>query len=82
MKTKIDNLRIISNYVLVKPDPNYTSYQFKGRETGIIAPDHVIENGKTLSVKERNYSVYGTVYAVPDSIGFNRDKIKSITEKQ
>lgn len=80
-KLDISNLRIIRNYVLVKPDPNYTTYQFKGNETGIIAPDHIMENGKAISVKERNYSVYGTVYAVPDKIDFNRDKIKHIIDR-
>ena len=80
-KIDITNLKILSNYVLVNPDPNYTSFQKNGKETGILTTDHIIENGKMVSVKERNYSVYGTVYAVPEIIDFNRDKIKNIVDR-
>lgn len=86
--SKIDpsKVNIKLNYLLVKPDENYTSIQFNGKETGIIIPDFTYDkkqNGeqRKISVKERNYSVYGTVYAIPEKIGFNREEIKNLSSK-
>lgn len=86
MKVNPNKLQILQNYVLVKPDANYESIQSKGTETGIFLPDFIYEKDKQggerkVSVKERNFSVYGKVYAVPGKIGFHREEIKSLNNK-
>lgn len=77
-KIDISNIKIPNNYVLVKPDENYSTFQFKGRETNISTTNFIYEGDKRISVKERNYSIHGTVYAVPLNIIFNKEKIKKI----
>lgn len=82
MKIDLSTFQILSNYVLVKPDNDIESYQIAGRETGIIAPSFKYEgtgeNEKRISVKERNVSVTGTVYATPKHLYFNLDDIRSL----
>lgn len=83
MKINHKTIKILKNYVLVKPDANYETIQSKGTETGIILPDFVYEQDKMggqrkVNVKERNFSVYGTVYAIPQKIGFHKRKIKQL----
>lgn len=77
---KIDHTRLkpLNNWVLIKPDENLESYQFRGRETGIYAPDFKYEHGKKINVKERNASVTGAVYAVCDEIQFYLNEIKKL----
>lgn len=67
-----------SNYVLIKPDEQLETFQFKGKESGLYAPDFKYENGKKITVKERNMSVFGTVYGIPEKLTFNRDEIENI----
>lgn len=82
MKIDLKKFRILSNYVLIKPDEDLESYQINGRETGLIAPSFKYEgtgdNERRISVKERNVSVSGTVYAVPDNIHFNLGAIRAL----
>ncbi len=79
MKINLDTFRILSNYVLVKPDADFTTYQIRGRESGLIAPDFKYEGEgdkqKKLSVKERNVSVTGTVYAIPKQLNFHLEEL-------
>lgn len=85
MSIDLKTIRIPQNYVLVKPVENYSTIQHKGQETGIFMPDFIYEKDKQgaerrVSVKERNFSVYGTVYAIPEKIGFHREKIKQLNK--
>ena len=73
----LKTFRILTNYVLVLPDKQLETYQRGGVELGIISPDFKYEKGEKISVKERNMSVMGTVYTVPDRLLFN---LKHITE--
>lgn len=66
---------MLSNYVLILPDPQLETYQIKGVDLGIISPDFKYENGEKVSIKERNASVFGTVYGVPSNLIFNKKKI-------
>jgi len=68
----------MSNFVLVLPDPQVETYQIAGKELGLIAPDFKYEKGEKISIKERNLSVMGTVYSVPDSLRFNLTEIDSL----
>lgn len=68
----VENIVIPANYVLIKPDENYTEYQYRGRETGILSSDFSYDSkGRRVSVKSRNYSVMGTVYAVPRKLRYH-----------
>jgi hypothetical protein len=85
-KVDASKVRIPLNYLLIKPDENYVTAQIEGCETGIIIPDFTYDKKPSgeltkISVKERNYSVYGTVYAIPEKIGFNRSEIKKFNSK-
>lgn len=71
---------MLSNYVLVLPDSQLETYQIKGKEMGLISPDFKYENGNRISTKEKNMSVFGTVYGVPTSLNFNLSKIEKITQ--
>lgn len=73
-----NELTMLNNYVLILPDPQLTSYQFKGRESGLISPDFSYEKGQKISVREKNLSVFGTVYGVPSHLQFNMPEIELI----
>lgn len=73
-------INILFNYVLIKPDQHLETYQMRGKEIGLISPDFKYENGEKISVKERNFSTIGTVYAVPQNLVFNLDKILHLKE--
>lgn len=68
----------INSYVLFKPDPHYETYQLGGVETNIQSANYsyVQHDGKQrmTDVKERNYSVRGTVVAVPENLVVPNDK--------
>lgn len=85
MRINLDTFKIPANYVLIKPDEAIETYQIKGKELGIIAPDFkyegVGEAQKRISVKERNASVSGTVYQVPQKLVFNLNEIKSLKNR-
>lgn len=80
-------IRIPSNYVLVLPDKNFTTYQFQGRETGIEVgisavrdltdDDTGIERiEETVQTYAHHLSVKGKVYAIPEKLIYNGHKIK------
>lgn len=79
---KPEQIKPINGYVLIKPDPHYETYQFKGRETGILSSNlsYVEHQGeqRIALVKERNYSIRGTVFAVPDMIKVPDDKFHKL----
>lgn len=80
-KIKVSDIVIPWNNVLIKPDPNYTEYQYKGRQTGIISSDFSYdEKGRRVSVKSKNYSVIGTVYGVPKNLKTDYKKANKIME--
>lgn len=67
---------IPENWVLIKADPNYTTYQNKGKDIGIATTDFAYDGkGGKVSIKERNFSVTGTVYAVPNRLYFAGRKV-------
>lgn len=76
---EIKRIKILRNYVLVKPDEKYETFQRSGKETDIIAPDFIYDNkGKRAMVEERNFSVKGTVYAIPQKLVFDVKKALKI----
>jgi co-chaperonin GroES (HSP10) len=75
----IKNIRIPYNYVLILPDPDFDTYQFGGKETGIIAPTYTYKDGNRVDAKNKNFATTGTVFGVPDKIRFTREKIKAIS---
>lgn len=81
----LSTFKILYNYVLVKPDEDFETYQIKGKELGLIAPSFKYEgtgeNQKRISVKERNVAVTGTVYQVPKLLQFNLDQIKALKSR-
>jgi len=74
-------VNMLSNYVLVLPDPQLETYQVKGKELGLISPDFKYENGTKITTREKNMSVFGTVYGVPTSLTFNLSKIEKLTKQ-
>lgn len=75
---KASSLKIPFNHVLVHADPHLETYQMSGRELNIIATDFKYEKGERINVKERNASVHGRVYAVPDNIIYNGSLIEKV----
>lgn len=74
----IKNIRIPFNWVLIKPDPDFDTYQINGKETGLIAPTYKYEKGNRVDAKSKNYATTGIVYGVPEKIRFTREAIKAI----
>lgn len=74
-------LFMLSNYALVLPEPKLDTYQWKGKESNIISPDFKYENGERLSVKEKNLSVFGTVYGVPSTLNYNAKQIAKLSNQ-
>jgi len=65
-------IRIPNNYVLVKPDKNFETYQFSGRETGILVANAKLDpSGKVVSTEQEHISISGTVYAIPENLVYN-----------
>lgn len=75
----LNRIRIPLNYVLIKPDPHYETFQREGVDLGIqVSNFSYNEKGERVSIRERNYSVMGTVYAVPENLIFNGAKLRKI----
>lgn len=66
---KASEVMPMNGYVLIKPDEHYETYQAAGKETGILTTNFSytdVQGKKALvNVKERNYSVRGTVVSKP-----------------
>lgn len=75
---KVNNINMLANYVLVLPDPHLETYQVKGKELGLLSPDFKYENGEKITVKEKNLSVFGTVYCAPSHLNFNLHSITKL----
>lgn len=76
----VKNIRIRLNYVLVKPDEDFETYQIAGRETGLLAPSYAYQGDKRVAMPSKHFSVKGKVYGVPEKIQFNREAIKAIND--
>lgn len=74
-------LRIPSNYILVKPDKAFETYQFAGRETGILVANTKLDmSGKVVSTEQEHISISGTVYAVPEQLVYNAKAIWNLQD--
>lgn len=78
MKISLKSFTIPFNYVLIKPEDAFQTYQFGGKETGIIAPSFKYDKGKSFSDMDKHVSVCGDVYAVPQRLIYNGRKIREI----
>lgn len=74
-------LKINANYVLILPDPELETIQYKGRETGLYSSNFKYENGEKIEIKQKNASVFGTVYAVPSKLNFFLSEIRELAER-
>lgn len=76
----VKNIRIPNNFVLIKVDDDYETFQRGGFDHGIIAPSYVYEGDKRISRPNTNFAVFGKVYGVPEKIKFHRDEIKALND--
>lgn len=60
---KVSDIKIPLNYVLIKPDSDYESYQLNGRETGILSGTSIDTAGQVVAVT-------GTVMQKPMRLKF------------
>lgn len=75
-------MNIKQNYVLIKPDDDFETYQLGGKETGIIAPlVFKDEKNNEISAKQQHISISGTVHQIPDKLVFNGYKIWELQDK-
>jgi len=75
-------IKIAHNYVLVKPDQDFETYQMSGKETGIIAPlVFRDEQNHEVSAKQQHISISGTVWQVPNDLVFNGYDIWDIQDR-
>lgn len=79
---KAKDIKPMNGYVLVKADKHHSTYQLKGRETGILVSNHSIINhdgvSKIQDESHKNYSVKATVLKTPISINLPDDKFKNM----
>lgn len=65
----LTNLVIPANYVLIKPDMNFDTYQFRGKETGIHVAPWGINQASHISVT-------GTVIKLPQKLVYRGKQVK------
>lgn len=76
---KSSDIKMMGNYVLIKMDADNSTYQMKGRETGIIQSSITYdEKGNVVKTPERMVSQFGTVIKAPSYLNFNRDEMKKL----
>lgn len=67
----LTTLVIPANYVLIKPDMNFDTYQIKGKETGIHVAPWGINQASHISVT-------GTVYKLPQRLVYRGKLVKQL----
>lgn len=72
-------LKLGANYALILPDPELETYQVKGAETNLYSPNFKYENGDKIDVRQKNASVFGTVYGIPSHLNFFLREIRGLT---
>lgn len=82
-QTTIDSskLKVPFNYVLIKMDENYTTYQMKGKETGILQHHIVYDKGKVIRADEKIVNHFGTVIKVPERLIFNGHEMAALNKE-
>lgn len=74
-------VKIPYNYVLVKPDPDFDEYHYRGRSTGVAVSNFIYDGeGRRVSIKERNRAITGVVYAVPNRIYYKMREARQMSE--
>lgn len=77
-------IKPINGFVLIKPDPHYETYQVEGRETGIISSNISYTDVKgervMIDVRQRNYSVRGTVIKVPHRLNVPDENFRKMNK--
>lgn len=75
-------LRLTNNYILVLPDPYFDTYQFGGKETGILTSSYTIDDkGNKDTTKDQHIAVSGTIYAVPETLWYYGREVQSLLER-
>lgn len=77
----ISQIIVPNNYVLIKMEAKYDSFQMKGKETGIMASDFIYDNNTKVNIDERLVSPFGNVMKKPLNLIFNGRKIKQLSDK-
>lgn len=67
---KISQIEIPANYVLVKADEDYETYQIEGRDTGI-------RNALSVGTAGQRMSIYGTILKNPDQLVYNGNELRA-----
>lgn len=74
-------VRLLANYVLVKPDKKFETYQFGGRETGILTASSKLDpSGKYISTEQEHVAISGIVYGVPEKLVYNAKAIWNLQD--
>lgn len=76
----VKDIKVPYNYVLVKMDDSYETFQFKGQETQIMASPIVYDQGKEIRVDEKLVNPFGTVMKTPDRLAYHGREMKYITD--
>lgn len=77
----IKDITVPFNYVLVKMEDSFTTYQMKGRELGISTPEIIYEKGKQIRIDEKLVSPFGRIMKTPMGLIYNGREIKKISDK-
>lgn len=78
-KVSISDFSIPSNYVLIKPDPDYEFVEVAADSP--LAESTKIWIGYDSETVGRHYGITGTVLVVPDSLTFNKSRIKKLKDR-
>lgn len=83
-KPKLPSIKQVTvpfNYVLVKMEERYETFQLKGKESGIYANEFVYDNDTQVRIDERLVSPFGIVVKTPLQLVFNGREIKRLSDK-
>lgn len=72
---KVSQVIIPHNFVLIKPDMDFKTYQVKGEETNLAVTTESISSAE-------HFSVRGKIYRVPERLIFNGSKLRYFRQNQ
>jgi|SRR5215217_323827 len=78
----VEDITVPFNYLLIKMEESYTTYQRKGVDVGISTPEVIYdEKGNQVRIDEKLVSPFGRVMKTPMNLIYNGREIKKLSDR-
>lgn len=78
----VEDITVPFNYLLIKMEDSYTSYQMRGKELNIHTPEVIYdEKGNQVRIDEKLVSPFGRVMKTPLNLIYNGREIKKLSDR-